>query len=580
MPESLFLELPSELIVVILSFLPLSDLVACRRTNKLLDSTIESSVVLQYLIELQVAGAVDNPSSSLPVSDRLRVLKARESAWEQIECTNVTSIRVDFNPSSIYDLTGGVFLLGESLYEPFARTFRETDALRWLRLSRASGDKPTLSPWFKIDLEASILDVGLAVEEHDLIAVVTQAIQLQTRTVVFDVHLLQIATGECHPRAAHPAIRVSEVPIFAGQCSVSVEIVGDMLAILMNFPYLQGVQPQRPGEFHMFDWLTGRQTLSRSGGHVQYLAFVFLSRDVVALTNCTENSLELCYIGDTLSNDSPDPQRLETVCRLALPRLAPVAFIRQVLCRSEPNPSGCDSTFGNNDGSPFRPDPKDSVVIFNFFIRVGEIVGRVYTLSLIMHRSALLAWLPPRPPKVSHSDAVSEDLLPGDTDDASRRGLHAELSTVPWAVWGPPATRWLNGMSPNNRWITTTCGQRHVAVGHDMPFQISILNFNQLSLRRFIAQHPHSEALLSVTRERTEPTNGETVLIHAVHEPSTLFLEVFEEVVVSCLPYLSTTTIGEYDYANVLLDEDRIIGINLDEDENISEIVVHSINYE
>ena len=77
------------------------------------------------------------------------------------------------NPSGIYDLTGGVLLLGERRH---TEGNTGTDSVHTVRLHSAFEEKAvtqTSKLWSHLDLGKQVIDVGLAIQEHDLIAIVT-----------------------------------------------------------------------------------------------------------------------------------------------------------------------------------------------------------------------------------------------------------------------------------------------------------------------------------------------------------------------------------------------------------------------
>jgi len=175
-PPSPLLDLPTELIVRILACLPCPALLSCRLASRSFRALIDADTSLQYIIELHAAGAVDNPASRHVLVDRLRILKERERAWHRLEFSRIAHIQVPHNPSSIYDLTGGTFLLGES-YSRILPVWRSTDATRSINLRALLKANDTTNvldgPWAHIDIHSKIMDVGIAAQEHDLIAIVT-----------------------------------------------------------------------------------------------------------------------------------------------------------------------------------------------------------------------------------------------------------------------------------------------------------------------------------------------------------------------------------------------------------------------
>jgi hypothetical protein len=160
---TMLLDLPTELVVQIFFHLSPIDLVSCQLTCKYLHSVVQDSVVLQYHMALIAAKASDNPCSPLPVSTKLAQLKNGERAWAILKPTFTTTIPVDHNPSGIYDLTGGVYLLGN----------HNRQDLHYLRLPSHPDEK---TGWNTIKVGRTIIDMGLCVYEHDLIAVVTTCV--------------------------------------------------------------------------------------------------------------------------------------------------------------------------------------------------------------------------------------------------------------------------------------------------------------------------------------------------------------------------------------------------------------------
>ena len=169
----LFLGLPDELLAYIGTFLHGSELIQIQQVCNRLRSVVTSHPLLQYTIELYATSTVDNPASSLVPGEKLRKLREKEDAWRSIDLSPSATLSVSYNPSGIYDLTGGTILLGE-------RGIRDgmpvTDNVRTAQLEdvlKQASDRQSSTLWRKIDVGKSVIDVGLAIQEHDLIAVVT-----------------------------------------------------------------------------------------------------------------------------------------------------------------------------------------------------------------------------------------------------------------------------------------------------------------------------------------------------------------------------------------------------------------------
>lgn len=154
------LDLPFELLVKILIFLPPSFLPACQRVNRLFRATISESVICQYGIALDAGGYEDNPKSNLSVTERLDKLRRREEAWSILVPDFKDSIPLNHNASGIYDLTGGTYLLG---------TF-DRRALHYITLPSLPSQT---CEWSSVNVSSDVVDIGLSVHEHDLMVVVT-----------------------------------------------------------------------------------------------------------------------------------------------------------------------------------------------------------------------------------------------------------------------------------------------------------------------------------------------------------------------------------------------------------------------
>ena len=171
------LNLPNELLIQILAHLNHQDLIACQLSDKALHTTIKHSILLQFRIALSTFKATDNPSCHLSVSERLKALKDSENAWTYLHKDFKRRIAINFEVSGIYDLSGGVFLLGNA-----TRT-----ALHYIKLPSSIDDHVQ---WKNIELnhsEGMIIDMGFCIHEHDLLAVVT--------TWVLTVRILFFPTG-------------------------------------------------------------------------------------------------------------------------------------------------------------------------------------------------------------------------------------------------------------------------------------------------------------------------------------------------------------------------------------------------
>lgn len=177
MALNLLLDIPSEVIGYILLKLSAHDVISCQRTCRTLCNLVRSNSALRYLIQLERFGAIDDMRPGLSYPERLDLLERREEAWAMLDFCRSVHITVPFNSTSIYDFTGGAFLLGTRF-----GASRRPAGYSYIPLPSLSDPPDQKLNWIELGLGVQILDVGLAVQEHDLIAALT--------VCVFSVFLL------------------------------------------------------------------------------------------------------------------------------------------------------------------------------------------------------------------------------------------------------------------------------------------------------------------------------------------------------------------------------------------------------
>jgi len=369
--------------------------------------------------------------------------------------------------------------------------------------------------------------------------------------------------------ALQPVMPIITYPSRHGNCSLSMEIVGTYLALLIIFPY--SIRPV--DKLYIFDWKTGKLLFTRQAERLTYCSLGFLSEDVIMLPNLPQNSIELCSLSQSrtmsvspattflddcqqLHTDFPNAIPLRTTVILQLPLLAPEMQVARIACRGEPTPYS--STFDpthDRIGRPFRPQAESSIIVFNVLLEddIPMQFGRLKTLSFAIHRYALLALVDAHRNRQYHSSPSNEV-----TDG------------VPWNEWGPDITRWFSTDDIPTRWITTSCGQRWATIEEELPSPICIRDFNSNNIKRVIES-------LGVTRSY----ETDNAIITVVDTPSSASEEnerTFGEQVESRLPYLEIVTKNKFNYSSVFMDEGWLLGIVLDETEhNISQVDIFSM---
>ena len=161
------LHFPPELLTHILLYLPPLDIISCRRTCRILYDLCSNSTFC-YLVQMERSAVSDDMSPGLSYPERLSILEKREGAWEILNFHRSVSIPIPFNPSRHWSFTGGALLLGTAL----DRESREpTVGHSYVTLPSLSDAQDQQFEWKGHNFETEVIDIELAVHEHDMIVV-------------------------------------------------------------------------------------------------------------------------------------------------------------------------------------------------------------------------------------------------------------------------------------------------------------------------------------------------------------------------------------------------------------------------
>ena len=225
------------------------------------------------------------------------------------------------------------------------------------------------------------------------------------------------------------------------------------------------------------------------------------------------NALELCQI------TRGDPPGLATLCVLVLPALQRGITCVMVECQGDQIVASRD-LLTRPRRLPFVSDPNATVLCFTLGFR--QVVGSfdyLRSVSFWVRRSSLCEF-------------------------AARGGNR----TYPWDTWGPSVTRWTDwehGLAP-----CRPGGSRSalfpllIEVGIGNP--IVIRDFHPERIRRALSRSKDGSRLKVVT-ESSKIEKGEEFLND----------------IVSSLPYCEATSEKRYGYHEILIDDERIVGITV-----------------
>ncbi|KAJ7044238.1 hypothetical protein C8F04DRAFT_1070007 [Mycena alexandri] len=500
------LDLPPELILACLLHLSFHDLNSCLRCgNRLLHDIIANSVLLRYRREQELAGVEENPffRSTSGISDRLADLRNREENWLGFSPRSTRAIPLDFESGGIYDLASDIYLVGNTA-DP---TTGLCTAIKYVYTSPGSD----LPEWREISAGRSIIDFGTALEEHDLIAIVTYTPHdSNPQMASIDALLFHLSTGAPHSLANNPTIHIHDVERHRGRPGISIEISGDVLALsLLYWEY----EERDLDVLQLFDWKSGASRMTPLS--IYNTGLVFITEHIIAVPNCLEAKLDILIIPPA-KDDNTVPR---FVYSLLLPSMKPDMWVHSFQCRGAPNPRAGLNRFTR---ARFLPRPQDAILLFILHIGNDDVATNH---MFVLHRLSFLRLL----------DVCAKH--------ANSSGLILE-----WPSWGPVCTRWLNANSLSMQYITTTVGQRMVTIANsapDQPAPIHVLSFN--------AEDVEAQRL------RKDESIGPHATVRVVEEGG-LQLEPFEDTILSLIPFVETRSRELFDYNAVLINDENIVG--------------------
>lgn len=303
-------------------------------------------------------------------------------------------------------------------------------------------------------------------------------------------------------------------------------------------------------------------------------SFLFLSEGVLLLPSIGTASLKIitypCTLTSTSYHSHPNSPShgsiklpsypLHTIASFSLPALQAGLGYVYILARSQPTAARAPS---GESSIPFAPDIHEGIIVLSVRVgftdaqQEGEVVDQDSTI--ILRRSTI--W--------KHAFRARGR----GWGISTCTGGMGRVMEVPWAVWSP-STRWFRDM-PSPRWVRDVHGTRFAArvLTPDGP-KTRIYDFNTLPYRRHsnYPHHSHSHGTSteyayddygsgwSIIREEDRkqwvrrPVWEETVI-----KPGTTFAEE----VVTGLAYLEITSVDSVEYSGLMIDGERIVGMQV-----------------
>ncbi|KAJ6543269.1 hypothetical protein DFH09DRAFT_928742 [Mycena vulgaris] len=520
-----FLDLPPELILACLLHLSSVDLASCVKSGSgFLCEIVAKSIQIRYRLEQERANVHENPSrtANLPLSDRLAGLRRLVANWLNFTPNMRCTLPVHAS-TGVYDLTSDVYLVADA---PDPITHHCT-GIKYTFTTLAC-ETPQ---WRRIDTGRPIIDFGTAFEEHDLIAIVTYTqCEHNAQQMSIDVVFLQFSTGDPHPLAAHPTLHIHTVPDSVGIPAISIEIVGENMA--MSLVYWD--EPTHDLDLlRIFNWYSGLPKIvcvpTLAHWSLANMGIVFLTPSLLLVTNTDCASFDVFDIPASPSPSAAsvintDTERVpDLLFSFLLPTLHPSHSLISYQCRGAPNPLISRARRNEGRGARFLPLAESALVVFSFGILDND----------------------------DDTDAATEHMFV--LDRAGLLGLMSPYAPGPDRAfnWGTACTRFLDADTVSTYYITMTCGQRMVAIAHDArerPAPIRVLDFNPARVRAY------RESSASPAHVRLV---GSDIALEgdASEEEEDARDGPFAERITLQLPYLETTSEELFAYGAVSIDD-------------------------
>ncbi|KAF9481520.1 hypothetical protein BDN70DRAFT_876157 [Pholiota conissans] len=539
------LDIAPEILIKILKNLHFIDILSCAQTCQTMSEIIRSSLELDYYKHLHVAGLLDNPRCYLPLSERLGRLKEREQRWNAFEYKTNSVYPVPHNTSNLFEISPSTIVMGIALDNGKPGT-KGLQTAQLATLDTDQGDIPLA--WKDFKSQADILEIGVAIEEHDLIACIVSIPDSEGLAQGSDilVFLRRYSSELWHDGCKEPILPICSLGGANGTPNFTIEISGENLAITMVFNG-RNREDESTVEDSMFiyDWKLGKNK-TPNGMPIISGGLAFLQENIIARPNCIRKSIDLYHVPSSNDLFSNSGSQVQLIRQLLLPETPFEWFMTTFEIRSTPNPAS-DSTcpeFISQD-KPFTNDPSQAIIFFSIYFFNVE-TQDLKNFIVFTHRKNLL------------------DLVPWKRADPVFIDDDRPFDHLDWEQWGPPATRWFSEDQFRSAQVTTTSGQRYAMTVYstekELPNRnatpkIQLINFSPWTVK--MAQWGLLEGLEVVGGDRKD-LDGEELAENRCPASEIFFVDV-----VGRLPYARTIKSVEWPHPAAMMNEDMLIGLIL-----------------
>ncbi|KAF9078284.1 hypothetical protein BDP27DRAFT_1280739 [Rhodocollybia butyracea] len=439
------LDLPTEIIISLLADLDIATLMRCKLVCRFLLNIIQETTILTYAIELAVSGQQDGVSSKLPVTEKLTLLRNRQSCWNVLKWSSQTQYPMQNHGGGLWELFGDVLAQHRHdksfIFVQLPGYHRGIPERQWVV-------KPEVPDVRDFTMEPS----------QDLLVILETPRRTARRSGYHRIHLQKLSTGAKHPLASHSGVieHFSSAPHTSFLIQVSSEYIGIFFNANLNFA---------TNEFAVWEWKTGQRKLHLMGD--EFRSSCFLSDKHILLllassSNADGGQTEVDLFVVDFEQEGSETKSLMDIqygLRFALPRFKQSVVPFKFAVRSDPSPSWNPHP---DIKAPFHVAHTAKIFIASLWIQEHFI----HHLALVVPQSTLLSRL---------------NLL----------GAMTNNPKLAWKDWGPTESR-LMKLPMENRsfdiWACYVHGTKFVVPERSFRSRansttIHLLDFNQKALR-------------------------------------------------------------------------------------------------
>ncbi|KAG9011160.1 hypothetical protein FRB94_009086 [Tulasnella sp. JGI-2019a] len=535
--QSLLSRLPLEILVLSLTLCGAKSLTACSATCRWLRHIILNTPEISYLIELDVRGYMDNPSSRLSTTQKIAELRRWDRQWSKLEFASDTGTYITcLDERFLFDFNAGIYayttyLLPLPFDTQFHFHFLDVSAPHMLEMLTIIEGKECGRSW-SAHAEGQLLDFFIDVGQ-DVLFFVLKVEQAHT------IHIRVLSTGQ--ERNTPITVLVHEE-----------EPTGcffDVRRHLLLFGLVPSSSNNRHHpltDSHVINWHTGEIVSRLRGMHTCEAAFL---DDTKIVTICrhemqplvglhggmkTEASLRVYEFKEDGHSTQPLLQ-----CSLLLPPFNPhESFIFKLS-------TGSTSVTKPDDRLPFLTSPSAPFLVVVAITSNAEFYTFNGTVRICMVSDSLVALCNKMVPILSLSEGES-------------------IESTPWEEWGPSLTR----CTQSSAWYTSDRDVHGLRMPCESPlsadtvdeitgvimtaraedYKIVLFDFNQTAIER---------ELINKGSEGTE--------WRYVDYETTLQIDCFKDLIVTRLPFrfaLSDQTVLMggiiFDGVHMVLEEETV----------------------